>query len=249
MAYETLHGSCSCGRNEYTIQIPEDVADHASIYFDSGRDSRQFLASWLRVPLEWYHSYTLSFFPDETHSSIRRIFTPLNAANSRRIFCGFCGTPLTIWTEEPPEEADFISVAVGTLSREHQRALEDLDLLPEVTGEEKSVTGLARSSAAASGADIRPSAIVVPALRETDISRTFYQGTAGGIPWFEEMVEGSRLGLLMRQRRGMGVSHDKSTSIEWEISEWRDDGSGELLQDSDDSNGQAKGKRKRESIR
>jgi hypothetical protein len=138
-----------------------------------------------------------------------------------------------------------MSVSIGTLSREHQRALEDLDLLPEVIGEEKSVTGLARSTAAASGSDIRPSAIVVPSLRETDLSRSFHRGTAGGIPWFEEMVEGSRLGLLMRQRRGMGVSPDKSTSIEWEISEWQDDGSGGAGQDSDDSNGQATGKRKR----
>lgn len=139
-----------------------------------------------------------------------------------------------------------MSVSIGTLSREHQRALEDLGLLPEVIGEEKFVTGLAKSSAETSGSDIRPSAIVVPSLRETDISRTFHRGTAGGIPWFEEMIEGSRLGLLMRQRRGMGVSHDKSTSIEWEVSEWRDDGSGGLLQESEDSNGQATGKRKRE---
>ncbi|KAJ5883377.1 uncharacterized protein N7473_010263 [Penicillium subrubescens] len=246
MAHETLHGSCSCGRNEYTIQIPDDVADHANIYFDTGRDSRQFLSSWLRVPLEWYKSHTLSFFPDETHTSIRRVFTPLNAPNTRRIFCGFCGTPLTLWTEEPSEEANFMSVSIGTLSREHQRVLEDLGLLPEVIGEEKSVTGLAKSSAVTAGSDIRPSAIVVPSLREADISRTFHHGTAGGIPWFEEMVEGSRLGLLMRQRRGMGVSRDKSTSIEWEISEWRDDGSGGLGQDSDDSNGQTTGKRKRE---
>lgn len=142
-----------------------------------------------------------------------------------------------------------MSVSIGTLSRANQRALEDLGLLPEVIGEEKSVIGLAKSSTAASGSDRRPSAILVPSLRESDISRTFHQGTAGGIPWFEEMVEGSRLGLLMRQRRGMGVSHDKSTSIEWEISEWRDDGSGGLVQDSDDSNGQSTGKRKQESVR
>jgi hypothetical protein len=47
----------------------------------------------------------------------------------------------------------------------------------------------------------------------------------------------------MRQRRGMGVSDDQSTSIEWEISEWHDDGTGALVQE--DSNGHAKGKRKR----
>lgn len=41
MAHEPLYGSCSCGRNEYTIQIPDDVADHAQIYFDTGSDSRE----------------------------------------------------------------------------------------------------------------------------------------------------------------------------------------------------------------
>jgi hypothetical protein len=141
-----------------------------------------------------------------------------------------------------------MSVSIGTLSRDHQRALEDLGLLPEVIGGERYVTGLAKSFAATSGSDIRPSAIVVPSLRETDIPRTFHQGTSGSIPWFEEMVEGSRLGLLMRQRHGMGIIRDKSTSIEWEISEWRDSGSGGLEQDSDDSNGQATGKRKRVDV-
>jgi hypothetical protein len=153
---------------------------------------------------------------------------------------------LTFWTEEPKEEANFMSVSIGSLSREHQRVLEDLGLLPEESGEEKSVSGLVKSSASAQGSDIRPYAIVVPSIQEYDISRTFHQGTVGGIPWFEEMVEGSRLGRLMRQRRGMGVSHDQSTSIEWEISEWQDEGSGGLGQDSEDSNGQATGKRKRE---
>jgi hypothetical protein len=50
MAHETLQGSCSCGRNEYTIQIPDDVADHALIYFDTGRDSRQCIVETL-VPI------------------------------------------------------------------------------------------------------------------------------------------------------------------------------------------------------
>ncbi len=139
-----------------------------------------------------------------------------------------------------------MSVSIGSLSREHQRLLEDLDLLPEVIGEEKSGAGLAKSSAVTPGSDIRPSSIVVPFLQESDITRSVRQGTVGGIPWFEEMVEGSQLGRLMRQRRGMGVSHDQSASIEWEISEWCDDGSAEAAQESDDSNGQATGKRKRD---
>jgi hypothetical protein len=47
MTHEPLNGSCSCGRNEYTIQIPDDVADHAQIYFDTGRDSREYIVETL----------------------------------------------------------------------------------------------------------------------------------------------------------------------------------------------------------
>ena len=37
---ESLRGSCSCGRNQYFIHIPDDVADHARIYFDDSSDNR-----------------------------------------------------------------------------------------------------------------------------------------------------------------------------------------------------------------
>ncbi|KAI2791069.1 hypothetical protein POX_c03924 [Penicillium oxalicum] len=258
MVHEPLQGSCSCGRNEYTIHIPEDVADHAHIYFDTGRDSRQVLASWLRVPLDWYQSHTLSFFPDETHASIRRVFTPPNAPQTRRIFCGFCGTPLSFWTEAPDEEADFMSVSIGSLSREHQRALEDLGLLPDLEedeeGEEADVeedepkAKIAKTSATetAPEPDARPSNIVIPSRQKSNTVRTHHRGVVGGIPWFEELVEGSQLGRLIRQRRGVGISPDQSTSIEWEISEWQGDDVGGAVDSSDDSNGLTTGKRKRE---
>ncbi|KAJ5167340.1 Glutathione-dependent formaldehyde-activating enzyme/centromere protein V [Penicillium canariense] len=249
MAHDPLHGSCSCGRNEYMIQIPDDVTDHAQIYFDTSRDNRRFhgtpLTAWLRVPLEWYQSHTQSFFPDETHSSIRRTFTPRHAPQTRRVFCGFCGTPLTFWTEEPSDEANFMSVTIGSLFGEDQRALEDLELLPEDSDEEDSKAERAISSVLAPGSELAASGIVVPSNRDSNISRSFRRGTAGGIPWFEEMIEGSRLGRLMRARRGMGVSEDQSTSIEWEISEWHDDGTGGLVRESVHASGPASGKRKR----
>lgn len=269
MGHEPLHGSCSCGRNQYIIQIPDDVADHAEVYFDSSRDNRRSISAWtnsalsandeppigrfhgtpitawLRVPLEWYQSYTRSFFPDETHSSIRRVHTPQHAPYTLRIFCGFCGTPLTFWTEEPREEADFMSVAIGSLFAQDQRALEDLNLLPEEFDE--GITELAPSSSSTIAPTLEPpSSVVASSGSSPNVSRSFRRGTAGGIPWFEEMVEGSRLGRLMRARRGMGVSDDQSTTIEWEVSEWHDDGSLVIQQEDSDSNGRARGKRKRE---
>lgn len=191
------------------------------------------ITAWLRVPLDWYQSHTRSFFPDETHASIRRAHTPRHAPHTRRIFCGFCGTPLTFWTEEPREEADFMSVAIGSLFGEDQRALEDLNLLPGDSDEEVSEVVPSSSSVIASSG-ISP-----------NISRSFRRGTADGIPWFEEMVEGSRLGRLMRARRGMGMSEDQSTTIEWEVSEWHDDGTRAIQQEESDSSGRTTGKRKR----
>lgn len=41
MAHDPLHGACSCGRNQYSIQIPDDVIEHAEVYFDSSRDNRK----------------------------------------------------------------------------------------------------------------------------------------------------------------------------------------------------------------
>lgn len=40
-----------------------------------------------------------------------------------------------------------------------------------------------------------------------------------GSPWFEEMIEGSRLGRL-RRRRGGQSSSDGSTRVDWEVTEF-----------------------------
>ncbi|KAJ5858654.1 hypothetical protein N7534_003931 [Penicillium rubens] len=235
MAFDPLRGSCSCGRIEYQINIPDDVTDHAEVYFDSSRDNRRFhgtpLSAWLRVPLDWYQSHTQSFFPDESHSSIRRVHSPRHAPQTQRVFCGYCGTPLTFWTEEPIEESNFMSVTIGSLLVDDQRALDDLRLLPRDFDEEAPVPN-ASSSVIASSYTASP-----------NISRSLQRGRTGGIPWFEEMVEGSRLGRLMRSRRGMGVSDDQSTSIH----EWHDDGTGTggFLQQDSDSGGYFRRNRKR----
>lgn len=210
----------------------------------SGRLYGTPLTAWLRVPLDWYQSYTTSFFPDETHSSIRRAFTPPHAPQTRRIFCGFCGTPLTFWTEEPRTEADFLSISVGSLFGEHQRALEDLQLLPEDSDEGDVSSADADSNLAPSPRS--PSSVIVPSFNESpSFSRNVRSGTLNGIPWFEEMVEGSRLGRLMRSKRGKGVSDDNTTSFEWEISEWYDDGTPSIRQEDFEPGGQPTVKRKR----
>ncbi|WEW54718.1 hypothetical protein PRK78_000141 [Emydomyces testavorans] len=182
----------------------------------AGRIQGAPLTAWLRVPLRWYQSFTRSYFPDETHATIRRIFVPEDAPHSRHVFCGFCGTPLTFWTEDPPEEADYMSVTVGSLSSEDQNILEDLDLLPKDTdiGEIANANPAALASKVPLSVQLRSS--------EPQISVSHRTGTVYGIPWFEEMLQGSRLGRVEKHRRGFGSSADRSVQIEWEVSEWQD---------------------------
>ncbi|KAF7171873.1 hypothetical protein CNMCM5623_004178 [Aspergillus felis] len=259
-----LRGSCLCGRNQYSIDIPDNVTDHALIYFDSSRDHRKSygspLTAWLRVPLSWYQSHTESYFPDETHATIRRVFTPNHAPHTQRIFCGYCGTPLTYWSETPREEADYMSVTIGSLYGEAQRMLEDLDLLPgssdegeveeeeagEADEEEKEEKGgVTVSPAEHTQTSSAHSTVVVPSpARAPALNRSYRRGTTRGIPWFEEMIEGSRLGRIMKTRRGVGVSDDSSTTIEWEVTEWMDEGPSEGTQaSSEDARSAVKRKR------
>ncbi|KAL4909870.1 hypothetical protein BDW74DRAFT_143914 [Aspergillus multicolor] len=246
---ESLRGSCMCGRNQYLIRIPDDVTDHAQVYFDAGRDNRKSygapLTAWLRVPLNWYESHTQSFFPDETHGTIRRIFSPHHAPHTQRVFCGFCGSPLTYWSEHPREEADYMSVTIGSLYGDDQRILEDLHLLPrwekpEPPHSSEFARQVSATSAPNASCNSSPPAIVSPDASAPGLATTYRHGTTDGIPWFEEMIEGSGLGRVMKTRRGAGVSDDQSTTIEWEISEWTRTGP-----EAQSSSNQAVGKRKR----
>ncbi|EXJ85869.1 hypothetical protein A1O1_06238 [Capronia coronata CBS 617.96] len=221
-----LHGACNCGRIMYSVVVPEDATERAQVYFDDSSDSRRSqatpLTAWLRVPLTWYFSSTQAFFPDETHSSIRRTFSPVHEPHSQRVFCGYCGTHLSYWTEQPSTEAEYMNITLGSLLSRDLQALQDLDLLPEDFDME----------------DVQPSQqsqvqppteqAVISQGNQPGLTRTQRTGKRGGLSWFEELLEGSRLGRTQNIRRGVGVSADGSTSVEWEISEYIDDGSDEL---------------------
>jgi len=49
-----------------------------------------------------------------------------------------------------------------------------------------------------------------------------------GLPWFETLVEGSRLGR-MRKSSGKRQSRDGRFQVEWEIVEWNGEGDEESL--------------------
>lgn len=242
-----LNGGCSCGRNKYTIQIPQNAADGAQVFFDSsnvhrmsiGRISYHFrtfkrsqgrllipsqtgrsqaapLSAWLRVPLSWYHSTTYAFFDDESHNIIRRSYTPPSEQHAKRGFCGFCGTPLSYWTEEPAAHADYISLTLGSLASSDLRDLEELGLLPKEALEDAQN-------------DKQTIESVIPQTEHNDEGEH-------GLPWFDAMVEGSRLGK-MRTSRGRRSVSDGRIKVEWEILEW-------TAEDDDGQTSTATGKRK-----
>ncbi|KAF2017816.1 hypothetical protein BU24DRAFT_160060 [Aaosphaeria arxii CBS 175.79] len=224
MAFQTLHGSCACGRNRYVVEIPEQEMQLAELRYDNTSASRHTSASpltlWFRVPLSWYTSATFAQYPDETRSSIQRTFVSPFASNSRRQFCGYCGTQLTSWHEHTREDADHICLTVGSLLDDDQAVLGTLGFLPggDSSDEELSnATGLAR----------------------TNTTRTVgRQETRGrGAPWFEEWVENTRLGRL-KQQRGGHSSRDGHIRVEWEVMEWTD------ADDADDEGTSTPGKRK-----
>ncbi|KAL5338488.1 hypothetical protein BJX70DRAFT_366581 [Aspergillus crustosus] len=191
------------------------------------------------MPLSWYQSHTQSYFPDETHGTIRRIFSPHHAPHTKRVFCGFCGSPLTYWSEHPLEEADYICVTVGSLYGDDQRVLEDLQLLPRWE-EPDSLDSATKQRGSTTSPLASPSSLIIPSEASiSELARTYTHRATDGLPWFEEMVEGSGLGELIKARRRIGANNDRSTTIEWEVSEWTNAGS-----EADTATVHAIGKRK-----
>ncbi|KAL2423526.1 hypothetical protein ABEF94_010677 [Exophiala dermatitidis] len=201
-----------------------DLDDWIARFSRHRRSQATPLTAWLRVPLDWYFSSTQAFFPDETHSSIRRTFTPLHAPHTQRVFCGYCGTHLSYWTEQPRSEADYMNVTLGSLLSRDLHALQDLDLLPE----ELELEDVQPTSAQRSLVQAPTEQTIVTQDENNGLTRTQRTGRSGGLAWFEELLEGSRLGRTQNIRRGVGVSPDGFTSVEWEISEYIDDGTEEM---------------------
>jgi len=221
MPDHTLHGSCACGRNRYVVEIPTKQSQLAELRYDNTSASRESVAAtsgstteqntgnhaasplmlWLRVPLVWYTSATFAQFPDEDRTSIQRTFTSPFATNTRRQFCGYCGTQLTSWHEQTTEDAEYICLTVGSLLDEDQALLGELGYLPsgESSDEDTTVAG--------------PSRLAQAVVRSEPQSR--------GAPWFEELVEHTKLGRF-KQQRGGHTSRNGNIKVEWEVVEWTD---------------------------
>ena len=134
------------------------------------------------------------------------------------MFCGYCGTHLSYWTEEPASEAGYLSITVGSLLGDDVRALQDLDLLPEDV-EPQDVAATTDGSN-----DNRVVAITqLPQGQEQAVTKGSQRlGRLGDLDWFEEMIDGSRLGRTQKTRRGMGTNANGTTTVQWEVSEYRE---------------------------
>ncbi|KAG6999595.1 hypothetical protein G7Y79_00033g067830 [Physcia stellaris] len=194
-----LEGACSCGRNHYIIHTPPPVSRHLQVVVDDSAGNGYPLS--IRIPLSHLQSTTYALYPNETHNTIRRVFTPYHAPHTKKHFCGFCGTALSSWSEETPEDAEWIVVNLSSLRNESLERLQDAGLLS--APEEASNEAVSDQEA--------------PRNR-TAVTRRSSDREVRGVPWFEEMVEGSDLGRIKR-RRGGKTSTDGRTKYEWEVVE------------------------------
>ncbi len=149
---------------------------------------------------------------------IRKMFTSAQEPHSKRIFCGYCGTHLSYWTEAARDEADYLNVTVGSLFGEDLKTLKDLGLLPNVVDDCDTTGGLPDPRVAERFNNQHPE------RRDESVQRRISRGTEGDISWMEEMIDGSRLGRLQKTKRGVGKSTDGMTTVEWEITEMVDNG-------------------------
>ncbi|KAI1743604.1 hypothetical protein F4680DRAFT_456744 [Xylaria scruposa] len=224
-----LRGSCRCGRNQYAIQVPSAPSDLAQVIFDYDTNHRLSSASplsaFIRVPLHWYHSEVFPFFPDESRATIRRLYAHPNERHTQRSFCGYCGTPLSYWSEQPSSEAEYIQLTLGSLLTEDLHNLQELGLIPDDTEQDEM--------------EIVPTAAPGP-------SRELIGRDVTSIPWFDNLISGSRLGR-MHTKKGVQRSRDGTSWAEFEITEWtaNDDNEGGEGEAYASESSSSTGKRKR----
>ena len=140
-----------------------------------------------------------------------------------RYFCGFCGTPLGYWTETPRERRDVIDVTLGTLSSGDLKALEEWGLVGE------NVTDADGAGNVILGGEV-----------EEELEKEDGEGHSG-LSWFNEMVEGSRLGKTRKTRE---KREGPGWRVEWEIMEWIEGDDEPSADTSSSGNGGAGAKRK-----
>lgn len=129
----------------------------------------------------------------------------------RKQFCGYCGTHLNAWRERDSEqEEEWMDVTLGSLWAESLNTLERLGWLEdESSGEEDGEGGTSSTRV---------------------VRRTAGSMSNRGMPYFEELVEDSRLGKIKR-RRGTHVDAN-GREVQWEITEIEGGDDGDAVMES-----------------
>ena len=197
-------------------------------YF-TGRQQATPFSAFLRTPLSWYQSTTYSFFKDESHASIRRTYISPSHPGSKRQFCGYCGTTLSYWTEDPASEAEFICVTLCSLVGEDLRAVEDLGLLPQGdvqdSHEQQQQQQQQQKKRKKNDEDATMQDGRTGDLGEQNDTGRDDDGNGSGLPWLENMIRGSQLGRISRRRHHPHHRHlltDDRVQVEWEVVDWTD---------------------------
>lgn len=142
----------------------------------------------------------------------------------RKQFCGYCGTHLTAWSESESEGGgEWLDVTLGSLEGRALGVLERMGVFEGLSGEDEG-----ENNGDGKG-DVEGNVEVVRAAPRSRGEVVAQRMRGRGMPIFEEMVDGGRLGRLKRQKGG-GVSQDGRSRVEWEITEF--EGAGELEDES-----------------
>lgn len=201
------------------------------------------LSAHIRIPLNWFYSATVAYFPDETANTIRRVYESPAESHTRRQFCGYCGTPLTFWTEQPHGEGDYIHVTLGSLCRDDLGDLDELGLIPESPSSEEGGGGGGGPSelsvrVGGGGGGALEAAQQASKAERVSAALSMAAQPIGresrGIPWIESLVEGSSLGGRLKRASVTRQSADGSAWAQWHIVEYSDgDGHGQVIESSE----------------
>lgn len=197
----------------------------------------------------------MAYFPDETATTIRRVYESPAENYARRQFCGYCGTPLTFWTEQPHGEGDYIHVTLGSLCRDDLGDLDELGLIPESPGSEEGGgraggDGSSEVSVRGGGGSVGALEVAQQASEAQRVSAALSTAAqpigreSRGIPWIESLVEGSSLGGRLKRASVTRRSADGSAWAQWHIVEYSDDGHGQVEGEAGGPSSGNNGKRK-----
>lgn len=119
---------------------------------------------------------------------------------------------MSYWSESPATEAEYIHLTLGSLLQEDLHDLEELGLIPDDADSDEQSTQDVDAGHAVDDEHEEPAESTIKRLRPSF-----------GVPWFEDLVQDTRLGRL-RRKHGGGRSQDGRVQVEWEIIEYTDHG-------------------------